>query len=136
MKPNRFRFRAWDADHGKMITKSGSCAQDAIRIDTAGRCKWLLGNDESGALVPMQSTGLADRNGKEIFEGDVIEFSDEEHWQGQHAIVTGQVGVVVRNDSGLYVAEPQEVALCDMLDAGVIGNIYENPELMKMEVMK
>jgi hypothetical protein len=76
---------------------------------------------QSGRLVLMQSTGLADRNGKEIFEGDVVELFNEKRkirW------ADGSWYFVDREGDGDHVFFFHR-------HMEVIGNIYENPELMK-----
>ena len=84
----------------------------------------------------MQSTGLFDRNGKEIFEGDIIT-------NGQNVMCMKR-----HNTLGFYVEEKGEVefiAGCAVLEdfeedakeiadrLEIIGNIYENPELLEVE---
>lgn len=75
----------------------------------------------------MQSTGLKDKNGKEIFEGDVVSKEDEY--------------VVIKSFTGLWKAVSQKdnekdrelyfLTLADICDEiEVIGNIYENKELL------
>ena len=75
----------------------------------------------------MQSTGLFDKNDKEIFEGDIVRF---------HTPQLTTIGVVefdkieacfkVRNDFGGHYATMFHTRYFE-----VIGNIYQNPELMK-----
>ena len=71
----------------------------------------------------MQYTGLKDRSGKEIYEGDVL---DDNH--------DGWLWVVGFNDRGCFIAhapdEKSEWVLLDDYHFSVIGNIYENPELL------
>ena len=67
-------------------------------------------------------TGLLDKNGKEIFEGDVLERSDGERWQ-------------VHFEDGAFWAGFQRrggIALWYLVDGlEIIGNIYENPNLLE-----
>jgi uncharacterized phage protein (TIGR01671 family) len=86
-----------------------------------------------GEFILMQFTGLRDKNGKEIYEGDVIEATSENY---DDPIVFE----VKPTEGGTYLF-PEEMAnefiplLEDADDQEcqlkVIGNIYENPELLK-----
>lgn len=76
----------------------------------------------------MQSTGLKDKNGKEIFEGDIL--------TSQNYPVKGVVEF--RTDLGLWVHYLKGYNYFEYLGnvAGskeIIGNIYENPELLEVE---
>jgi hypothetical protein len=91
--------------------------------------EWIVNND----LVLMQSTGLTDSAEKEIFEGDILSIeTDEENvkvevsWDSKHA---------------LFVFESKKYnekeALGELFEDNsypfkIIGNIYENPELVKV----
>ena len=73
----------------------------------------------------MQFTGLKDKNGKEIYEGDYLQHAD------------GEVSVVEWLD-GCFVVRHfwnKKKSDCDFIAAKnlfeIIGNIYENPELLK-----
>ena len=114
--------------------------------------EWIVNND----LHLMQSTGLYDKNGKEIFEGDILKFNDEWEDYCQEGYVDGfseGINYVLIGsemtyfifektkypDSSLfyYVNEEyltfQEVMEDDELEFEVVGNIYENPELLEVE---
>jgi uncharacterized phage protein (TIGR01671 family) len=82
--------------------------------------------DESHAVedIVMQFTGLLDKNGVEIYEGDIIRL---EHW--------GPSIYKIDFDRGaFYIAKSDREEVGDIKYAEkceVIGNIYENPELLK-----
>lgn len=96
-------------------------------------CDWY----DSDRFTLMQSTGLKDKNGKEIYEGDVLKgrfmFTDVD---GESSIHTS-VGVVRwAENSGRWVVDGEVFRGEDLKDWNVgelciIGNIYENPELME-----
>ena len=107
--------------------------------DVAG--SWIVNND----LNLMQSTGLKDKNGKEIFEGDVLEI------QGIKMIVkfgsykyletsknNGHILGVLHDGLGFYVecinvADPDNISPFEpetLKNSQIIGNIYENKELL------
>ena len=87
---------------------------------------WIVNND----LNLMQSTGLKDKNGKEIFEGDIVDYKGREaviKWHGSYA------SFIYRFVDGLQ----ERVSKWDPLFLAcyhfeVIGNIYENPELLEV----
>lgn len=71
-------------------------------------------------------TGLKDKNGKEIFEGDIVQFhSGKKLWIAP---------IVWRMREAMFVQESAggwgSLALQDLADIEIIGNIYENPELL------
>ena len=79
-----------------------------------------------------QSTGLPDRNGKEIFDGDVVE---GEKYSGKPGIYNNHTGVVkFRHESfssfGINQYKGQEAKINSLFE--IIGNIYGNPELLEV----
>ena len=86
--------------------------------------EWIVNND----LVLMQSTGLTDKNGKEIFEGDIIDSTD--------GFLTGVIEFKV--GLGMFVSELVEYnsfeRLCNVASSRkIIGNIWEHPELVEVK---
>lgn len=96
---------------------------------------WVIDEDSwDGSLISnndlnlMQSTGLIDKNGKEIFEGDIIVSRD--------VLLTGVIEF--RADLGMFVSELVEYnnfeRLCNVANSSeIIGNIWENPELLEVK---
>jgi len=122
MIPN---FRAWDKDERAMLDVHG------INFDAQGIWTNELIDDESDGnfiflddVEFMQSTGLIDKNGVEIYEGDIIKNSYDE------------IYTVKWFDAAFYLEEKynggfdyHELYFED--NKKVIGNIYENPELLE-----
>jgi uncharacterized phage protein (TIGR01671 family) len=73
-------------------------------------------------MVLMQYTGLKDKNGVEIYEGDIVRFLDIDG--------VDSVTEVEFREGGFYPFAPDFIHWCNV---EVIGNIYENPELLEGE---
>ena len=84
--------------------------------------------------ILMQSTGLYDKNGKEIFEGDILGVdTDEEivnlniYWDSKHALFMFESKKYNEKDLLAELVEDNTYPF------EIIGNIYENPELLEVE---
>ena len=76
-----------------------------------------------------QYTGLTDKNGNKIFEGDIVRWKECDRWAPDDGIVSGYV---LYADGQWFIQRPNirsylwlEHSLCE-----IIGNIHDNPELM------
>ena len=128
----RPKFRAWDGAKKEMfkdtfaITESGQVIVVEQEFVTSPPDYVFVDH-----LTIMQSTGLKDKNGKEIFEGDIVDYKGREavvKWHGSYA------SFIYRFVDGLQerVSEWDPLFLA-YLKCEVIGNIYENPELLEVE---
>ena len=99
--------------------------------------EWTVNND----LELMQSTGLKDKNGKEIFEGDIIDTTD---YEGGLSSVGNPLVKVERDKYGFVVTGdfPDSPITLEEFEDGrkfagveviIAGNIYENIELLEVE---
>ena len=117
------KFRAWDKDGKKMYF-------DGFSISTSGRIEYhttYWGETSHLDLTLMQFTGLLDKNGKEIYERDIVQLSKT---------VLDKVEVFFKDGAFCVfdVNGKDVVPLVNNLfleDFIIIGNIYENPELLK-----
>jgi len=127
------RFRAWDKYNQKMfandeliIWDNNVYANDSKKLS----CNYLKGWSIDEEYL-MQSTGLFDENGVEIFEGDILAVETDD----------GTLNVNVFWDEGhaLFMFESKQYnekeALAELLEDDsypfeIIGNIYENKELL------
>ncbi len=112
----KIKFRAWDATN--KIWLKFTDKNEYFSFDEHGELVWIADFERQKPIV-MQYTGLRDRNETEIMESDICRqrFNDK--------VTTGEVrfsptqGYLV----GLEPIWPHDIE--------VIGNIYENPELLK-----
>ncbi|EPS7629562.1 YopX family protein, partial [Listeria monocytogenes] len=119
-------FRAFVKRKKKMLPVTDLCFNEteAVGVSGCGNAKCTLCVDwySFDDVVLMQYTGLKDKNGKKIFEGDIC-------WE-EHNECYG----VVKFEEGkfLYVWENIAEDLWEVADdIEICGNIHENPELLE-----
>ena len=91
------------------------------------------GYDRVIADTVGQFTGLCDKNGKKIFEGDIVRFYDKDWTANGIATVDFEKGRWKIN--GHYTTKLSSIVWLDLYRTGfeyeVVGNIYDNPELLE-----
>lgn len=125
------KYRAWDKKFKEMVQVDALVFYEQIIKVTYKNGN--VAKDDLKNYVLMQSTGLTDKNGKEIFEGDILKVTDQYSW----------LEVVSFNkDKAMFVSketkrEVEETPLYDLFNTDIfeieiIDNIYTNPELAEV----
>jgi len=82
----------------------------------------------------MQYTGLKDKKGKEIYEGDILSYDKKDDcfkdWPKNQPFPIGEV-VWLKDEAGFGWLQEDDGYESIIKDHVIIGNIYENPELIK-----
>jgi len=122
------KFRAWDNKRRQWLSLVN------LHMDMTGTLFWSFGGEcnfwgepEKEGIILMQFTGLKDKNGKEIYEGDML----------RPIIMNGCItdGIVEFKRGCFIVRQIGAEGLYDCLNTfrnfEIIGNIHENPELLE-----
>ena len=141
---DRFRFRAWDRKNKRMLYNiqcayDGGCIEDKDGEDVEdcyeGCFDCFLPKEWQGEnyqYIVEQCTGLKDKNGKLIYEGDIVDIFNWQHNKSQKGIVK-----YADNDAcfGIFVSKMCYIAFSNIDEEyiEVIGNIHKNPELLEVE---
>lgn len=120
------KFRAWDHHHKKMRYPNGPIAIGCLTYDGTPIIHDEIGNpiEKAFEYSLMQFTGLHDKNGKEIYEGDLYQF---DYW------TSGKPLEVVYEPAmaSFGVRMPGFCHITGGIHGEVVGNVHENPELLK-----
>ena len=132
------KFRAWDKYHQEWI----NLYQIVFNMDGSLMGVWDLESNLYGLhqVDLLQYTGLKDKNGKEIYEGDIVHagvWGTAGYWNTDNFIIAFEKGTFrgyrqeyYKTDREWSMSTPL-YKLGDVTARKVIGNIYENKELLK-----
>lgn len=124
------RFRAWDKIHKTMYEVDDIMSIDFGKSEISVKTLFFERTNcyNFNDIVLMQSTGLTDKNGKEIFEGDVVKMAKNVYSEPTCYEVVRHRGGAYRLDSKQYGCE----LWLRHTDCEIAGDIYKNPELLEV----
>ena len=123
------KFRCWDTENKQMLK-----VQELDFEDTFYGGRLSIRTDQYNDyfdiedMILMQYTGLKDKNGKEIYEGDIVKVFTSKKWR---------IGKIIYEYSGFTIDvtnnKELEYGRTGIIESliEVIGNIYDNPELLE-----
>ena len=123
------KFRVWHHELGRLMSVKCMFFQDSeieeFELNDALMNDYITAYPDEIEL--MQSTGLKDKNDKEIFEGDIVKMAKDVYSEPTYY-------EVVRHYGGAYRLESKQHG-CELwlrhTDCEVVGNVYENRELLE-----
>jgi uncharacterized phage protein (TIGR01671 family) len=123
------KFRAWDKQKESMHPVTAVHFDGHVVVPELTTVSCIF----QPHYILMQYTGLKDKNGKEIYEGDIIRFPDVSVFQcGYVEFDAGEYHLYVDKKTKFEFGENADhsIGYTSKVEREVIGNIYENPELL------
>lgn len=117
------KFRAW----GNNIKEYMSQSFDG-EVEIANVTRILGDLIDQGNWVVEQYTGLKDKDGKEIYEGDIVNIQGIKYY-----VDFAYGGFWFNNDNRGWKGNRPFTHFQEINDTEVIGNIHENPELLELK---
>ncbi len=126
------KFRVWDKENKQILDVQELDYGDSYNGQPMIRTTMYNDYFDTEDMILMQYTGLKDKNEKEIYEGDILEYKTREYLTDE--IYCKNFVVKWNQKTASYILRNSETTLSlnyVYLTSEVIGNIYDNPELLE-----
>ncbi len=126
------KFRCWDTENKEMLEVQELDYEDSYNGQPMIRTTMYNDYFDTEDMILMQYTGLKDKNGKEIYEGDIVKFrfkDDREEFPDLIGYIEYQTTFTafrIMSNQGSFKIDITEIKFIE-----VIGNIYKNLELLE-----
>jgi len=133
----KLKFRVWNREDNKFVRGFEEIKKfyHGFANDNKDNTNFIVSfwNQPEGYFIIQRAVELKDKNGKEIFEGDILGELFDGEWVTK--------GVVEYDDGRFYLFFPNEGIVgeftdcidCDSKDLVILGNIFENKNLLKIK---
>ena len=123
MKNREIKFRVWNVNSETFVDQFEARIYIWGYVECDDGKEWI--EPSKGSIVIEQFTGLKDKNGKEIYEGDIIHHGQEETSGEKNEVIfqNGEFGMRWQSQSLWHIS-------CDSHFFEIIGNVHENAGLL------
>ena len=145
MTKDRFRFRAWDKKNKRMLYNIQEAYDGGFVEDEKGNevtdCYadcfsyfFPYDDDKNEEFIVEQCTGLKDKNGRLIYENDVVKITGDvmtmplKYMDCLFKVIWADIGFCFK-----MLNENDGLGFCECWEYEVVGNIHENPELLEVQ---
>nr|WP_277956731.1 YopX family protein [Enterococcus avium] len=125
------KFRVWCKNRKRWERDVCYIQQDGLLYQRSKGSERLIPILSKNHAV-MQSTGMEDKNGVEIYEGDIVLFTIEDGFDYVYG-KPGRINLSLQWGAGVRAISSGNYPLRKCREVRIIGNIYENPELLEVE---
>jgi uncharacterized phage protein (TIGR01671 family) len=126
------KYRAWDKEFKEMVQVDALVFEEQIIKAT-----YKNGNivkEDFKNYVLMQSTGMLDKNEREIFEGDILKVTNLSSWLEVVSFNEDKAMFVSKETKRKIEETPlYDLFNTDIFEVEIIGNIHTNPELAEVK---
>ena len=131
---NRIKFRVWDVKNKKFLPESyfAILGNGKLIVTLSGYYNDFTNTNQDDYVI-QQYTGLTDKNGNLIFEGDIVQYNQNSSYDNMDFIAKwsdNKLGFIFQSNSGEQLVN-QTPHLNRFKHLEVVGNIFEHENLLK-----